>query len=542
MSEAGGPAQLWVRSLDALDAKPLSVANPQGVRAIFWSPDSRALGFSADGKLKKVSVSGGQAQTLCAFQGTFMGGAWSREGVIIFGTTFGQLMRVQDTGGTPTPVTPDLSRDEVFHAFPVFLPDQRHFLYLRQKGGPRSGLYLGSLDSPRDQESNNPVLFGNTGPVYVPSPESDVGSLLVVRNGALVAQPFDQRDLVVKGDAVPLADDLGVGFSFSASLTGVLVYRPGVDDRGGLTWFDRAGKLLETIGDPGRYLTVAISPDGTRVVASRIDGDNQDRAAIGNLWIYEFSRGTRTRLTSASGSNWGVWSPHGDKIIFSSTRDGSLNVYERPSSGGQDEAVFKSKDPKFAQDWSHDGSVLLYSTRKAVQAANVMELWFLHPEGAPDPQPYLTTAAYASQGRFSPNDRFVAYTSNQSGRPEIYVRPFPESARAEWTVSKGGGTMPRWRGDGKELFYVSGDSTMMAVDVSTSTPEFQVGLPKPLFRAPISGGSLSTTTNVTRYDVTADGTKFLINAVRPERTAAEATPITVVLNWQEELKQRVPTR
>jgi Tol biopolymer transport system component len=168
-----------------------------------------------------------------------------------------------------------------------------------------------------------------------------------------------------------------------------------------------------------------------------------------------------------------------------------------------------------------------------------MELWFLHPEGAPDPKPYLTTAAYASQGRFSPNDRFVAYTSNQSGRPEVYVRPFPESARAEWTVSKGGGTMPRWRGDGKELFYVSADSTMMAVDVGTTTPDLQVGLTKALFRAPIFGGvfTAGTTTNVTRYDVTADGTKFLINAVAG-RTDAGATPITVVLNWPELLKPK----
>jgi Tol biopolymer transport system component len=529
-----GTAQLWVRSLDALDARPLTAVDAGLVRE-FWSPDSRSIAFAADGKLKVIHASGGPVQSLCNIQSHLVGGAWSRKGVILFGTTGHGLMSVPEGGGTPTRVTPDVTRDEVFHGFPAFLPDQQHFLYARTKGGPQGGIYLGSLDVPPAEQSSTPLMIGSGGPVYVPSPDSDVGSVLYVREGALVAQPFDSHALALKGQAAPLADDLGVGFSYSASTTGVLAYRPGTATNRQLAWFDRDGKALETVSDLGEYNVVALSPDGSHAVVGRRVQGNPD------LWVDDFVRGTSTPLTrDPADDSFGVWSPLGDRIIFSSARRGSLDLYETAASGpDQDKVLLQSDDPKFAQDWSHNGRFLLYSTRKAGRGGDItsdlMNLSILPLDGTHDSLPYVTDEGYASQARFSPDDRFVAYTSNRSGRFEVYVRPFRESSRTQWQVSNQGGTQPRWSHDGRELFYVSLDGHMMAVPVLT-TPDFQPGRPSVLFSAPIAA-LVGPPTNVTRYDVTPDGKKFLINAVPSRATGAEI-PITVVLNWPQLLKSK----
>jgi Tol biopolymer transport system component len=226
-----------------------------------------------------------------------------------------------------------------------------------------------------------------------------------------------------------------------------------------------------------------------------------------------------------------VWSPDGSRIIFSSSQGGGLNLYRKPSSGAENEQLLlKSNLAKFAQDWSPDGLFLLYSQGGGSDA----ELWFLPLKGDAKPQPYLRTGFYDSQGRFSPDGHFIAYTSNASGKNEVYVQPFPDPSTGKWLVSKGGGVQPRWRRDGEELFYISADSKMMAVNVTTS-PTFKVGIPKVLFSVPIWGGG--SVQNVTRYDVTADGKKFLINTVASEDGASAVTPITIVLNWEELLKR-----
>jgi Tol biopolymer transport system component len=366
-----------------------------------------------------------------------------------------------------------------------------------------------------------------------------------------MVQAFDLRRLALAGEAVPIAQGMGFGSSrpFSVSMTGALAFRTGVV-RGTtdgtitqLTWFDRAGNVLGTAGEPGEYNSVALSPDGTRVAVSRASpqaGGLRSRHPQ-DIWVHDFARGTSTRLTSDPGNEWlATWSRDGSRIIFSSERDSTIsNLYQKASSGaGNEDLLLKSNEHKSAQDWSRDGKFLLYSVNvdglEDFTASH--DLWVLPlTPGDHKPELYLGTEFNETQGQFSPDSRLIAYSSNASGgnKYEIYVQPFPTASSGKGKVSTGGGIAPRWRGDGKELFYVSADSKMMAVEVRTS-PVLEFGSPKVLFHAPIWGGG--TTHNVTRYDVTADGRKFLINSVAAEQPAPPPSPITVVLNWTALLK------
>ncbi|SPE38254.1 Serine/threonine protein kinase [Candidatus Sulfopaludibacter sp. SbA6] len=540
-----GRTVVWIHSLDSLGSRPLAgtegVSNP----ILFWSPDSRFIAFAVPGKLKKVEASGGPPQTLCDLSGGLRGGAWSRGGVIVFGVFSKGLMRVSEAGGAASPLTTlDASGQETSHGRPSFLPDGRHFVYLRDSTAPeKMGIYLGSLDAkPEQQGSKRLVATGSsaTYAAYAPSPDPALGYILFVREGSLMAQAFDARRLEMAGEAVPIAEGLPDGGPplFSVSTTGVLAYRTGGAGflpTTQLTWFDRAGKNLGTVGEPGQYNTVALSPDGTRVAVSRNDPQAAGTSGLGNtdIWLHEFSRGTSTRFTFDPFFDFmAVWSPDGSRIIFASNRDGPYNLYQKVSSGaGNEEALLKSNESKFPYDWSSDGRFLLY----AAGAAGKPGLWVLPLTGDDHkPVPYLQTES-AGQARFSPDSRWIAYMSSVSGKREVYVRPFPTASGGKWMVSKGGGSEPRWRPDGKELFYISADSKLMSVEVATASGAFQPGIPKALFAAPIWGGA--TTNNVTRYDVTADGNKFLINSLPTETTAAPPSPITVVLNWEAGLKK-----
>ena len=558
---ADGRSRLWVRFLETLESKLLP--GTEGVVASFWSPDSRFIAFTTQSTLKKVDTSGGLAQTVYdlprAMVGTgtavqFRGGAWNRDGVILFGTAKTGLWRVPDSGGIPSPVTRlDPSRKESYHHGPDFLPDGHHFIYTRS--GEGSGVYIGSLDAQPEQQSSQRLLIGGFAAAYAPASGtgSSSGYLLFTREGSLMVQAFDLRRLELAGEAVPIAPGMGSGAprAFSASMTGVLAY--GTWEFNGpagsitqLTWFDRSGKALETVGEPGLYNTVALSRDGTRAAVSRQaapDGRRLPAAggiSAADIWVYDFARGgISTRLTTGPAVDWlATWSPDGSRIIFSSDRDGRRvhNLYQRIASGaGSEDLLAKSNEDKSAQDWSRDGRFLLYSVAvggRSDRLTTSHDLWFLPlMPGNPDdrkPKIYLKTEFNENQGQFSPDGRFVAYASDSSGRDEIYVRPFPRASDNKWTVSQGGGVAPRWRG--KELFYISADSKMMAVDVTTN-PMFKPGIPKALFQAPILGGAIAR--HVIRYDVTADGKKFLINSAAAEGPS----PITVVLNWKALLKK-----
>jgi Tol biopolymer transport system component len=514
-----GIVRIWLRDLKTLVATPLS--GTEGAQSLFWSPDSRFLAFGFQSQLKKIDASGGPPQTLCEVPSAVGSGAWNSDGIILFGGRGGgPLNRVSEAGGAAAPVT---VAESGFHSFPSFLADGRHFVYYRS--APAPGIYVGSLDVKPEAQSSVPVLPNVASAAFVRTEAAAEGRLLFLREGTLMAQRFDSGRLEIAGDAVPIAERVasvnqyGV---FSASRTGALAYRSGNQAANRqLTWLDREGRILGVTGELGAHDQPALSPDGTRLA----DRDVVGFGTAGDIWLLDFSRNVSTRFTfdrAVGGSP--VWSPDGSRIAFRAGQD----LYQKAANGAGDvEVVFKSSEIKTPTSWSYDGRFLLY-TENGPKTGD--DLWILPFEGDRKPISVLRTQFNEGQGSFSPDARWIAYTSQESGRWEIYVRPFTPSgvvvpvAGGKWQVSKDGGTMPRWRADGKELIFKSLiTGAPMAVDVR-STPTFSAGIPKRLF--PMS-------TNPP-WAPTPDGQRFLV-AMPPQRDVQE--PITVVLNWDSLLKR-----
>jgi serine/threonine protein kinase/Tol biopolymer transport system component len=527
-----GGNQLWVRSLDTLQARVVAPWNQNPVP--FWSPDSRFIAFQQEGKLRKVDVAGGPPTTLCDAPTAFGGGAWSKDGVIVFGDRAGRLMQVSAGGGVPTPLTNlDQASQETSHALPSFLPDGKHFLYLRRSSSAeKTGVFIGSVDTKPEQQDSRLLLATSAAAVYTPADSKEHGYLLFLRDNTLMAQPFDAARLALAGEPAPVpgAEHIGTttyGFGrFTASFNGALAYSIG--NEGGstqLTWFDRQGKTLETIGQRGSYNTLALSPDGTRVAAERREGNGSD------LWLIESKSGGKSdRFTFDPGTETApVWSPDGSRLVYASTRGGGLNLYQKLSNlAGNEEELFKSSETKYPTDWSRDRRFLLFT---AVGRKTQGDLWSLTMEGEHKATAFLQTEFQEFGGKLSPDGHWLAYVSNVSGQNEVYVRPFPASAdrTGQWLVSNGGGSNPLWRRDGKELFYRRAQG-VMAVEV-TPGAVFKSGQPKQLFPvqfAAIQGFGYN-------LDVTADGQRFLINTTGGDNTAQE--PITLVLNWTAGLRK-----
>jgi serine/threonine protein kinase/WD40 repeat protein len=384
----GGRTQVWVRSLDTLESRALPGTDGDDLAALFWSPDSRFIGFWASGKLKKIEASGGPPQTLCDVS-TTPGGTWNRDGVILFGSNAGGLSRVPAAGGTPAPVTTlDTSRQEVFHTWPQFLPDGRHFIYIARSNQPEnSAIYAGSLDS-KDRKR---LVGSSFSAAYAPSPSPDKGHLLFLREATLMAQPFDAARLELSGEAFPVAEQVGAVLSqsfFSVSGNGVVAYRSGVSGRAThLLWFNRDGKSLGEVGPPGAYNDVALSSDGTRVAVSRADLQTTNP----DIWLLDLARdGAATRFTFDPGIERDpVWSPDGTRLAFSSTRGGLSNVYQKLGTGaGSEEPLLQPGVSQRPKDWSHDGRFLLYVRDDPKTEA---DLWVLPLAGDRKPFPYLQT-------------------------------------------------------------------------------------------------------------------------------------------------------
>jgi Tol biopolymer transport system component/predicted Ser/Thr protein kinase len=539
-----GANRLWVRRLDSVQSQPLD-GTDGAAGFLFWSPDSRFIVFGTvpEGKLKKIEASGGPAQIL-ADAGEVYGGFWTADGRIVFSASkdvggYPALWEIPAAGGTAS-ILPGVEHaaDEGTIAS-VLLPDGRHFIYSRS--GPsapasQSGTYLGSLDAKPGQNAKK-LLPDASDIVYAPSPEPERGYLLFVRagstapngvSGTLMAQPFDLRKLDLAGEPVPIAEGV-LADGFSASQTGVLAYRAGLAGPGSwLTWFDRQGKTLGTAGDPGDYQSIAISPDGTRVAASRADSPSGE-----DLWMLDLARAVSTRFTFNRGLNmYPVWSPDASRIVFTSARNVTADLYEKLSNGGgDDELLFKSDKSKVPIGWSPDGRFLMFGSTTGGFQSWVLPL---DSQGRAAGKPYLFLTGGIA-GKFSPDMRWIAYSSNESGKFEVYVRPFdPNSANGspsgggKWQVSTGGGGAPRW--NGKELFYLAADGvTVMVVDV-TPGPAFQPGTPRALFKA----NGLARTAAGAPWDVSPDGKKFLFPIPAAANTAA---PFNIVLNWTSLLKK-----
>jgi eukaryotic-like serine/threonine-protein kinase len=510
--DALGVTRIWVRPLDSMTAKPLE--GTEGVfRPPFWSPDSRSLGFMAGGRLKRVDIAGGAPVTICEAP-TGSDGSWSQAGFILYdGASADPIYRVAASGGTPTVAVPsDSSAGSAGVGWPEFLPDGKRFLYLNIT--QPSTLMLGSIDS----QKRVPVGPCETRVLYAPP-----GFLLFSRGGTLMGQRFDLQKARLFGEPFPVAERVEgspVGDAdFSVSQNGILTHLLGQPlPDGTFTWIDRTGRKLGTVGTPGSLAVVALSPDEKRVATRIFDRDSRTR----DIWTLDLARGLATRFTFDPGNeNYPLWSPDGSRILYFWNSPKKPGFYIRNSSGaGNSEFFFDAGGQAVPTDWSKDGRYLAYEN--TTSAENRTDVWILPLEGERKPFAFLQDRFDENQGRFSPDGRWFAYVSNESGRPEVYVQTFPDH-RGKWQVSTLGGGDPEWRGDGKELYYLSPDLKMMAVPLKTDG-SFEVGNPVALFDTRV----LLPETPLQHYAVTHDGQRFLVLSPVGEETPASTA---VVVNW-----------
>jgi Tol biopolymer transport system component/tRNA A-37 threonylcarbamoyl transferase component Bud32 len=518
--DAGGTLQLYVRELDSLDARALP--GTQDAALPFWSPDSDALAFFTTGQLKRIDVDGDDPpQTLCGVT-RGQGGAWSPSGTIVFAANLRSgLHRVSATGGDCGDLT-QLAGDELAHRFPHFLPDGEHFIYHVNAAQPaEAGIFVAALGAPVGRR-----LLAADSAVFAPPQH-----VLFVRQGTLFAQELDAEALALVGEPKPLVQDVsaeGSAPSFSASNTGALSYRTGPADseEQQLVWFDRMGARLSIVDTPGTYRGVDLSPDGTRIAVHNHRGNG------GDIWIFE-PEGTTTRVTfdPTQDNSSPIWSPDGKRVAFGSLQNGQWGLYAKAANGeGRSELLFESAAPKIPASWSPDGGHLAYWLFEGVT-----HQWLLPAPGSGS-QPFRMfdgTNAYDGHSQVSPDGRWVAYMATQTGRPEIYVRPFPTGEGAR-QVSSNGGVTPRWRRDGKEIYFMTSyeHGTMMAAPIETDGTTLSSGVPEALFGVDMAIVPHSTLMpNFHTYAVTPDGQRFVMPLPVSRLHAGGGTPITVVISW-----------
>jgi Tol biopolymer transport system component len=516
----GGASRLWVRPLSSLIARPLS--ETENASMPFWSPDGRSLGFFASGKLKKIDIGSGAIQVLA--DATFpTGGTWSRDGFILFGADLSHpLLRVPAGGGATAPVTSqDQPTPGSIHGAPSALPDGRHFLFTVFRGPTLGSVYVGSVDS----KEIKPVVNALTA---VFSPPDHV---LFAQGSSLLAQRFDLSQLSTTGEPVTIADIGGALGAFAVSSTGTLIYRSGAAAETELVWVDRSGRRLSVAAPRGSYDNVALSPDDKRVAF--------DRATIvsNDVWLMDLQRQIPSRFTfQPPNNNVAVWSPDGQTIAFASSRSiaggtgqslgESLDLYQRLSNGSAPDELLlglKAQPIMFPSDWSRDGRYLAYYR---TDSKTQLDQWVLPLFGDRKPFPFLRSEFNEAQGQFSPDGKWMAYISDESGNAQVYVQSFP-TPTGKWQVSAGGGLYPRWNPNGKELFYIALDGKLVSVAVRIS-PAFEAESPHVMFPT-----GLSLDAQRQNYSVSSDGQRFLLNAP----VEAGALPLTVLVNWHALLRK-----
>ena len=527
-----GKPMLCVRSLDSLDAKPL--AGTDFASSPFWSPDSQSIGFFTPSKLKTIETAGGPARDIANVV-VGRGGAWSPEGVIVFcPRPIGVLHQVAAARGTPRPVTElDQARAEAAHAFPQFLPDGRHFLYLAASSRPgESSIRVGSLDG----ATSKVLLSADTSAAYAPVLRGHPASLLFVHDGALMAQPLDTRRMELSGERKIIVPEVRYQrwhqARFSVSDNGILLYQGGTAGNHQLAWFDRQGQSLVEVGPRNDYLSFRLSPEESHVVVNRLDDPD---TVFPTIWVMDLlPEGAVFRFTDtgvAEPEFTLVWSPDSREILFSRGDDRGMSLLRQALNGGTAKIVIDTESPKFPTDWSSDGQVITYASQWPDY--RYMHIWIVGlnaSEQQHKAHPFLQHSHGEFSAHFSPTNeggppRWLAYMSNETGRYEVHVRDFPAGSY-KWQISNQGGLHPQWRNDGRELFYLTLDGTLMAVAVN-SGPAFEFGAPQPLFEA----GLLFMPHYkiwMDQYAASRDGQRFLLNR-RVAETAAGA--ITAVIPW-----------
>ncbi len=519
-TDATGKEELWVRPLDSLVAQPLE--GTEDASFPFWAPDSRHLGFFQQDKLRKIDVTGGPPVTLCdAPNGR--GGAWGRNGVIIFAPQVlgGGLSSVPAAGGSPTKIAARKSEGGVSsNRWPEFLPDGKHFLYLGGDlsaiGTGKLGIYVGQLGT----DEAKFLLQADSDALYAPP-----GYLLFLRGSTLMAQPFDAAGQKLTGEAFPVAENIGspqlfrLG-EFTVSNRGLLVYgaSPGGDQgQGGqLVWLDGSGKQMGTVGKPG-VQDIRLSPDGQQVAFSSRAGPGYD------LWLINLRRSVETRLTFGPTLNrYPVWSPDGSRIAYTSVQNGQFNIYVKNTSGaGSAQPLLQSDSQKFPSDWSRDGRYLLFDAM-AGKGNSGNDIWVLPLFGDRKPFPFLQTKYMEGHGRFSPDGRWIAYESNESGNYQIYLSPFPGGG-GKYQVSQGGGVQPEWNHDGSKLYYLAPVGKLMEASVKEEGSAVEIGTPREIFQEPLASSGPAGIA----YSVAPDGKRFLVDKAEQ----GNSPPLTLVTNW-----------
>jgi eukaryotic-like serine/threonine-protein kinase len=530
---AGSAQRIYVRALDTSEAMPLT--GTEGALSPFFSPDGQWIGFFAGGKLKKVSASGGTVMTLCD-AGTGGGGAWGASDTIVFTPastgTSGELSQISAAGGAPQPLT-RLKEGELSHRWPQFLPDGKTILYtiggIAGSGSSYDEAYIAAyrLDTGEQQV----LVRGGTYPQYVPT-----GHLVYYRAGTIMAVPFDTARLAVVGTPVPAVEGVmsssnntgAAQFSFSS--LGSLVYVPGGAQglERTLVWMDRTGTETPLPAPSHNYDDPRLSPDGRQLAIQIVDG------ASASVWIYDIARSALARLTFDGLGDLPIWTPDGKRIVFTVSKPGANGngMSWKPADGsGTEERLTTSEFIPQSSSVSPDGQALVFY---GISPNTGNDIWIVPLQGERKASPFLQTPFAEGAPMFSPDGRWLAYFSNESGRSEIYVQPFPGPG-GKWLISNDGGAEPVWSRNGRELFYRNGEK-MMAVDIE-SEPAFKAGTPHMLFEKP---GYFTSTTRAD-YDVSPDGKRFLMmKATKQQETQTALTQINVVMNWTEELKRLVP--
>ena len=516
---------IWVRSLDSSQAKLL--AGTEGAECPFWSPDARSIGFFAESKLRKVDLAGGQSDVLAPMGFTCLGASWGPDGSIFYvPDRYRPITRIGSSGGEPVALfQPGGTKGKRVFSQPSVLPDGKHILYTVNEiweGGENSGIFVATTEG-KEERKILPVLSNAR---YVPP-----GWLVYAKDGSLRAQRFDPDRLELSGDPIPLAENVQYfGFYssnlFSVSQTGVLAYVVGAGAlTRQLTWVDRQGAVMGTTGKPGNYFSPRLSHDGRRIAVDQSDATSDS----GDIWVQDRERGIATRLTfDPRNESAPVWSPDDRRILFFGNFTDRSDLFTIASDGtGPIETLLSNGADNLPSDWSSDGKfILLQSGKGGVFSNTDLVIYSVEKRKA---EPWLETPYAERQGRFSPDLRWIAYSSNESGRVEVYVRGFMP-AGGKWRVSSDGGSSPVWSPDGKELFFLSPDTRIMSVAVRPGAA-FDGAAATPLFKIP---GDLLELSVITQLDVAPDGRSFLVNLDTP--TEGQRL-ITLVTNWPSLLKK-----